>query len=151
MEIERKWIVDKGKVAHLFNFAYRIEQYYLNDLDDEWLIRVRNMMGKYTMTLKGKGLMERPEFEITIREDDFNSLVIHSKRSLTKTRFRVDLQNGIVYEIDVFDDHDFVICEIEFPTLKMAMEYEPPEWCIEEVTTDPYYTNYNLASKTNLK
>lgn len=145
MEIERKWIVDLGKVSHFFNFGYRIEQHYLNDLDDEWLIRVRNMMGKYTMTLKGKGFIERPEIEFTINEWTFEEAIAYSKRKLFKTRFRIDLNNGIVYEFDVFDDYDFVICEIEFPSVKNAVEYDPPEWCLEEVTTNPEYTNYNLA------
>ena len=46
MEIERKWLVDKAKVSELLLkgaglHRERLEQYYLNTIDDEWLIRIR--------------------------------------------------------------------------------------------------------------
>jgi adenylate cyclase len=147
MEIERKWLVDKNKIKAFTNFGYRIEQHYLNDLKDDYLIRVRDTMGTYTMTLKGKGLMIRTEFEFDIDKKQYEEMVRESKTSLKKTRFFVEIEEGIdrFYEIDVFDDYDFIICEVEFETEEDAYRFIPPTWCLEEVTEDPTYTNINLA------
>ena len=147
MEIERKWLVDKSKISAFTNFGYRIEQHYLNDIKDDWLIRVRDNMGTYTMTLKGKGLMSRPEIEVDIDKETYLDCLQYSKKSLKKTRFYVELdaENEQYYEIDVFDDHDFIICEVEFFTENLANRFVPPSWCLEEVTNNPYYTNITLA------
>ena len=147
MEIERKWLVDKSKISAFTDFGYRIEQHYLSDMEDDWVIRVRDEMGHYTLTLKGKGLMSRPEIEVDIDEKTFIECVKHSKKSVKKTRFyvEIDVENDQYYEIDVFDDHDFIICEVEFKTEEEAYEFIPPKWCLQEVTRNPDYHNVNLA------
>jgi len=146
MEIERKWLVDKSKIRAFTNFGYRIEQHYLSDIEDDWVIRVRNEMGKYTLTLKGKGLMSRPEIEVDIDEETYFKSIEHSKKCVKKTRFYVFDSNGEhCYEIDVFDDHDFILCEVEFKSEKDALTFIPPKWCLQEVTMDPDYHNVNLA------
>jgi len=147
MEIERKWLVDKNKISSFTNFGYRIEQHYINDIEDDWLIRFRNEMGSYTMTLKGKGMMSRPEIEVDIDEKTYLNAIQYSKTSLKKTRFYTEIEpeTDRYYEIDVFDDHDFIICEVEFDTLEEAYKFIPPSWCLKEVTEDPEYTNINLA------
>jgi len=147
MEIERKWLVDKNKISAFTNFGYRIEQHYLNDLEDDYLIRVRDTMGTYTMTLKGKGLMIRTEFEFDINHEQYKEMVRESKKSLKKTRFFVEIEEGSdrYYEIDVFDDYDFIICEVEFEIAEDAYAFVPPKWCLEEVTEKHDYTNINLA------
>lgn len=147
MEIERKWLVDQSKIKAFTDFGYRIEQHYLNDLEDDYLIRVRNMMGTYTLTLKGKGLMFRTEFEFDIDQKQYEEMVLESKKSVKKTRFfvEIDWPSDHYYEIDVFDDHDFIICEVEFETAEDAYKFVPPKWCLNEVTEDATYTNYYLA------
>ena len=147
MEIERKWLVDQSKIKAFTNFGYRIEQHYLNTIEDDYLIRVRDTMGTHTLTLKGKGLMIRTEFEFDIDDNQYEEMVRESKKSLKKTRFFVEIEEGIdrYYEIDVFDDHDFIICEVEFETAEDAYKFVPPKWCLDEVTEDVTYTNYYLA------
>jgi len=147
MEIERKWLVDQSKIKAFTNFGYRIEQHYLNGLEDDYLIRVRDTMGSHTLTLKGKGLMFRTEFEFDINLEQYEEMARESKKSLKKTRFFVEIEEGSdrYYEIDVFDDYDFIICEVEFETGEDAYKFVPPKWCLEEVTENPEYANINLA------
>jgi len=51
----------------------------------------------------------------------------------------------IRYEIDFYKDYDFVTCEVEFDSEEEANNFEAPDWCIKDVTYDPYYKNVNLA------
>lgn len=156
MEIERKWLVDKVKIVPLLGHGIRTEQHYINHMSDrdddpaEWLIRVRNEGSYYTLTLKGKGLMARPELEYEITEKEYLETLEYSKTSVLKTRFFIDLYPDDRncerwYEIDIFDDHDFIICELEFETIEEAAEFVPPDWCVKEVTLDSSYSNINLA------
>jgi len=147
MEIERKWIVDKEKVVPMLKVGVRIEQHYINDLNDEWLIRARKLGSVHLLTLKNEGLISRDELEYDITEDDYLETIKFSKKSVNKTRFYLDLdpEKERYFEIDVFDDHDFIICEVEFETVEEADSFVPPEWCVEEVTDDSNYQNVNLT------
>jgi len=152
MEIERKWIVDQEKILPLLKTSgVRIEQYYLNTmsdgLSDVWLIRVRRLGSVYMLTLKGRGLMTREELEYEITEEEYYNTIKHAVKGINKSRFYLVLneEKEQYYEIDIFDDYDFIICEVEFPSEIEALSFVPPEWCVKEVTNDPQYTNIMLA------
>lgn len=147
MEIERKWLVDKEKVVPMLKVGVRIEQHYINDLNDEWLIRARKIGSVHLLTLKNEGLITRDELEYDITEEDYLETIKFSKKSINKTRFYLELdpEKEKYYELDVFDDHDFIICEVEFETIEDADAFVPPEWCVEEVTDDSNYQNVILA------
>lgn len=152
MEIEKKWLVDKAKVADLLLKGYyarreRLEQYYLNTMDDEWLIRFRREANGCVLTLKSKGLLSRQELEYPIPPILFEESIKHAKTSLKKYRYTIpfDMANGLSFQIDVYDDYDFITCEVEFPNEEMANSFTPPEWCTQDVTEDRKYKNINLA------
>lgn len=158
MEIEKKYLVDKAKLpeilAHKTN-TLQIDQYYLNGITDTWLIRTRclieiypypNMFKRYYLTLKTIGLEAREELEYDITKEEFDKTILQAKTKIKKKRHNVTL-NGVKFEIDEYDDYDFVTCEIEFATeeLYMAFEVIKPNWCIQDVTKDKKYKNVNLA------
>jgi CYTH domain-containing protein len=156
MEIERKWLVDPARVNELKKLSYthfKIEQYYLSDKDDSWTIRLRKQERDCSITLKSKGLLSREEIELDITKIEFAEYVKFAKTKIIKTRYHfenneVDKTNKYphyVYEIDVYNDYDFVTCELEFDTEEEAKSFIPPDWCIKDVTADPYYKNVNLA------
>ena len=94
--------------------------------------------------------MARPELEYEITEKEYRTSLEYSKSKVLKTRFFIDLFPGEIncerwFEIDIFDDHDFIICELEFETVEEAGEFDPPDWCVKEVTSDSKYQNINLA------
>lgn len=147
MEIERKWLVDKNQILPRLKVGVRIEQHYINDLNDEWLIRARKLGSVHFLTLKNDGLMSRDELEYDITEEEYFDTIKHAVKSINKTRFYLVLNEETeqYYEIDVFDDYDFIICEVEFPSEIEALKFVPPDWCVEEVTDDSNYTNVILA------
>lgn len=147
MEIEKKYLVDKSKLPGIYSWivnTYRICQYYLNDMNDSWLIRARSMDNDFYLTLKSKGLLSREELEYKISQEDFEKTIKLAKTSLKKKRHHL-YKDGFLFEIDEYDAHDFITCEVEFQTEEEAKAFVPPSWCIQDITEDPKYKNINLA------
>ena len=151
MEIEKKWIVDKTKFDEVIKHnigSRKIEQHYMNSAVEEWIIRIRSTKdGKY-LTLKSKGLLSREELEVEIDDSQFKMMKEHALTSLKKTRYLVPHPfNYKMYicEVDVYDDYDFITCEIEFATEEEANKFKMPDWCLRDVTYDESFKNNNLA------
>jgi adenylate cyclase len=158
LEIEKKWLVDKYKCPiFLKSFNKKdldildTEQGYLEFAeDDNWIIRYRHInerginVDKYFVDLKTKGLLVREEISHRINEEEYIRGISKCKgRTIRKTRYcHMDV---VYYEIDVYKDHDFVTCEVEFKNMKEANEFVPPDWCYEDVTYDLKYKNMNLG------
>jgi len=150
MEIERKWLIDPSRVNELkkISFAHeKVEQYYLNDKNDSWIIRLRKAGSDCFITLKSKGLLSREELELHICKKDFTEFIKHAKTSIKKTRYVIELSTEILstLEMDVYDDYDFVTGEVEFDSEEEANDFVAPDWCIKDITYDPTYKNVNLA------
>jgi len=152
MEIERKWLVDKSKLPELsvkkvvadIN-VWDVIQGYLNSENDEWLIRVRSVNNFYFwLELKSKGLLSREEIRYAISNMEFQITLRECKKVVEKRRYSL-YDGDIRYEIDFYKDYDFVTCEVEFDFEEEANNFEAPDWCIKDVTYDPYYKNVNLA------
>jgi CYTH domain-containing protein len=150
MEIERKWLVDKKELENLVVSAFyqeRIEQYYLNGPNDEWVIRLRKADNEHFLTLKNKGMLSREEIEVKILKQIFENHIRLAKTKLSKTRHMIEIDPDKlgVFEVDVYDDYNFITCEVEFETEEEANAFVAPGWCIKDVTEDPKYKNINLA------
>ena len=148
MEIEKKWIVDVTKFVYLKEISaevIRIDQYYLNELKDEWTIRLRTYGEKRVLDLKSKGLLSREELTFIITKEAFDEGIKHAKKYIGKNRY-IFPYGKYICEIDVYDDHDFITCEIEFETEEDANIFVAPDWCKEDVTLDAKYKNVNLAN-----
>lgn len=160
MEIERKWLVDKDRCPGLVLYdseIRRTEQGYLNTIDDNWLIRFRmvQILGTvkkplsgeqkyYFLELKTQGLLSREELRYFISEKEYNDSISKCQGIVRKTRYCWH-DNDIYYEVDVYDDHDFVTCEVEFKSEEEANNFVAPDWCIKDVTYDQVYKNVNLV------
>lgn len=150
MEIEKKYLVDPRRIEELKEEAFlyeRIEQYYLNDKNDTWIIRLRRADNEYFLTLKNKGLLSREEIEVKISKQTFYNNIEQAKTYITKTRYTVEIDPNKIgaYEIDVYDDYEFITCEVEFDSEEEANSFVAPDWCIKDITLDPTYKNVNLA------
>lgn len=125
---------------------------------DPGVVRLRSSQPAYEdhwerfLTIKGKGSIKRPEFEVQLPEEVFEILkgLPRQGNSITKQRFR-QMHGGFVLELDVFNEqHEgLVLLEVEFKTEKEAEEYDLPSFmrCFDpqDVTNDPRYGNFSLA------
>jgi adenylate cyclase len=141
IEIERKFLVRKEALPELPQ-GDELEQGYLS-IDPA--VRVRLVARpdgtrSAALTIKGKGLLTRAEYEYPIPVEDAEAMLHLCKRSLRKVRRALG-----PFVLDHFKERDLWLAEIE---LKSESEiFSKPPWLGEEVTQDPNYSNTRLAEE----
>lgn len=142
MEIERKFLVNT--LPPLDNVPHRpIEQAYLCTAP---VIRVRRSGEKYTLTVKGEGLVAREELNLPLTAETYAHLLTKAEgRVIRKTRYLLP-DGAYTIELDLFAD-GLQLAEVEFPTLEAARAYTPPPWLGEDVSQNPAYTNAAMSKR----
>ena len=147
-EIERKFLI-KELPANLEEYKYHeLEQGYLNTAP---VVRVRKEDDDYYLTYKGKGFMEREEYNLPLTEESFNHLIkIADGIVIEMTRHYLPLSGkdeGLTVELDVFSGElsGLIIAEVEFPSEEAAKAFTPLPWFGEEKTYDSAYHNSTLS------
>jgi adenylate cyclase len=143
VEIERKFLVRTERLPKDLPEGNELEQGYLS-VDPT--VRVRLVTGPEgtrhaELTIKGKGLMSRAEFNYPIPDEDAEALLGMCARSLRKVRRRIGR-----FELDHFRDRDLWLAEIELADERER--FQRPPWLGDEVTNDPEYANSRLATPT---
>ena len=148
VEIERKFVLSELPDGFDRHPRYRIEQGYLAIADDGVEVRVRRSGPETALTVKSAPGLVRVEEEIAIDERQFASLWdLTAGRRVAKTRYLVELGDGLTAEVDVYDDalEGLLTAEIEFPSEAVSLAFRPPPWLGTEVTGDERYANRSLA------
>lgn len=158
MEIERKFTV-RELPDNLESYpVHHIEQAYLNINP---VVRVRKEDDSYYLTYKGKGLMAREEYNLTLNEEAYYHLRQKADGIIiSKKRYLIPLKNPkfsgiatppedytLTIELDIFDAplDPLILAEVEFGSKEAAESFLPPDWFLEDVTYDPAYHNSNLS------
>ena len=144
LEIERKYLIDLGKIGTLEN-GIRIKQGYLST-DKNAVVRVRVKNDKAYLTIKGANNgISRLEFEYEIPFDEANEMLdnLCKKPVIDKTRYIIK-HDIHIWEIDVFygNNEGLVVAEVELKDENEKINL--PSWIKEEVTSDNRYFNSNL-------
>ena len=143
-EIERKFLV-KELPANLEEYEFHeLEQGYLNTAP---VVRVRKEDETYYLTYKGKGFIEREEYNLPLTEDAYLHLIEKADgKIISKRRYLIPFGNYTI-ELDVFHEpfKPLIIAEVEFPSLEEANAFLPPDWFGEDVTGDYHYSNSYLS------
>ena len=103
-------------------------------------------MNDYYLTYKGKGLLAREEYNLPLTKRPIASDSKADGRIITKRRYMLPC-GPYTIELDVFlgELAPLVIAEVEFPDLKAAEGFIPPDWFGQDVTMDPAYHNSVLS------
>ena len=145
MEIERKFLV-KHLPENLEQYPHAcLEQGYLCTAP---VVRARKEGDRYVLTYKGKGLLEREEYNLPLTEEAYRHLIAKADgRIITKVRYRIPLPDGLTAELDLFagDLSGLTVIEVEFPDRARALSFVPPEWFGADVTMDGRYQNSRLS------
>jgi adenylate cyclase len=146
VEVERRFLVAGDAWRAGVARSRRIRQGYLAR-EDGITVRLRLAAGQGTLTIKGPGLLVRPEFEYPVPAAETEAMLdaLCAGRSLLKTRHDVPF-GGLMWEVDVFEGPlaGLVLAEVELPDALHAPDLPP--WAGAEVTQDPRYANAALAS-----
>jgi len=145
-EIERKFLV-KGDYKNHVSKETKIVQGFLSTVPER-TVRVRIKGDQGFLTVKGignKSGASRYEWEKEISLDDANDLMaICEPGVIDKTRFIVEANGDLVFEVDEFygENEGLTVAEIELPS--EDTEFSKPEWLGEEVTGQVKYYNSML-------
>lgn len=148
VEIERKFLVDTTRLPVTLRTSDGkcLVQGYMSA---EPAVRVRiadagTPHAQAWLTIKGKGLVTRSEFEYAIPADDAEQLLTLCAYSLIKTRYKILVGNH-TWELDEFmgPHTGLYLAEIELDSEDES--FVMPEWVTTEVTLDPRYSNAALA------
>lgn len=148
VEIERKYLIKKLPDNLAQYESHLIEQAYLCT---DPTIRVRKSDDDYYMTYKGRGLLERTEYNLPLNKDAYEKLVKKAEGNIiSKRRYIIPIDGSdLKIELDVFDDPfaPLIMAEVEFGSVEESEGFIPPEWFDKEVTEDPAYHNSNMAMR----
>ena len=152
-EIERKWLIKTEDIpydlASLKN--YHITQDYISFYPT---IRLRdiNFGEQYLLTVKthpeNGDDIARNEYETQLSVREYKNLKkMASGFTIAKTRYLHETGDGLLEEIDIFEDEfeGLAYLEIEFGDIEKAESYPSPDWVYMDVTTDSKYKNSALA------
>lgn len=144
-EIERKFLTKEIPFS-LEDFSmHHISQSYLNLSPT---IRIRQLDTQFFLTVKGKGLLSREEFELEISKEEYTELEKKAETpAVEKKRYFVPLDDGLTAEVDVYEGvlTGLITTEVEFPTEEEARSFVPLHWFGADVTEDKRYKNTSLA------
>lgn len=145
MEIERKYLIKKIPFELSDYKCRRIEQGYLSTSP---VVRVRRDNEKYYLTYKSEGLLAREEYNLPLTEDSYHHLIGKADGIIiTKDRYEIPLENGLVIELDTFhgEYEGLLLAEVEFNSIEDADTFPAPDWFGEDVTFNPKYHNSNMS------
>lgn len=150
LEIERKWLVDVQSIPYELGCLEKrkIEQFYISVNPT---IRARSVNGEsFILTVKaGTGSeLSRVENETPLSREEFEDLKpLMQGFPVKKTRYIHPLDNGLVEEIDIFEDNleGLALMELEFPDTAAAESWPTPGWAVRDVTSEKKYKNGALA------
>lgn len=144
IEVERRFLVDV--LPEPLPRPSRIVQGYLTTSPAS--VRVRSEDGVYTLTIKAGAGLVRTEIARSLSAAEFDALWdVATELRIQKRRHRVELDDGRIAELDLFDGElsGRRLVEVEFDDEAAAEAFTPPTWFGREVTTDGRYTNARLA------
>ncbi|MBE5935127.1 MAG: adenylate cyclase [Lachnospiraceae bacterium] len=157
LEIEKKYIVESlDKVMEYVDLdqctKLFIEQGYLSNNPT---IRVRKYNNDYCITYKSrikntssKDVIVNREVELPLTEESYYHMIDKIDYNLIKkTRYKIELEQGLVAELDVFDGKlkGLIMVEVEFDNEKVADKFVEPKWFGKNVSADKKYKNLFLA------
>ena len=145
LEIERKFLLKNDNWRRYADKGSAIKQGYLNS-HIERTVRIRIINKGGIITIKGKTTgVTRKEFEYKIPLADALELIkLCEKPIIEKTRYKIETETGLIWEIDEFSGQNtgLIIAEVELEQEHQSVII--PQWIGKEVSDDPRYYNANL-------
>lgn len=123
-----------------FNPDIRIRKISRND-SEEFYHTVKYILPKNN---------EREEIEQRISKERYDRIFeAIDKKPVVKERTIIDIGDGLVAEIDEFEDGSIII-EVEFPTVELMQEFEKPDWIGNEIKSNKSFSYLMFAKINNI-
>ncbi|MBO8231179.1 adenylate cyclase [Prochlorococcus marinus str. MU1402] len=147
LEIERRFLIKNDSWKKFITKKICIEQGYLSESLDNWIIRIRRTGKEYKIALKKHiESFTNFEFEYYIPQKDGKTIMSNLTNTIKKERFFLDVEKKF-WIIDRFkeDNYPLEIAEIELPNEEENLYL--PSFISKEITGLKNYTNFGLTNK----
>jgi len=146
LEIERRFLIKNDKWKEFIIKKIYIEQGYLSNSLDGWIIRVRLIGKKSKSALKKhiKGFTNF-EFEYSIPRSDAETILSNLSNTIKKDRFFLEIEKKS-WIIDCFKESNY---PLEIAEIELSNEEEDlilPSFISKEITSLTHYSNFSLAN-----
>ena len=146
LEIERRFLIKNENWKEFITKKIYIEQGYLSNSLDGWIIRVRFTDKDSKVALKKhiKGFTNF-EFEYSIPRSDAQTIMSNLSNTITKERFFLEVEKKS-WIIDCFQENNY---PLQIAEIELSNEEEDlflPSFISREITGLTHYSNFNLAN-----
>ena len=146
LEIERRFLIKNDNWKKFVNKKIYIEQGYLSQSLDGWIIRVR-LIGKNSKIALKKHIkgFTNFEFEYSIPRRDAETIISNLSGTIKKERFFLEVEKKS-WIIDCFKENN---SPLEIAEIELSSEEEDlllPSFISKEITGMTHYSNFNLAN-----
>lgn len=155
VEIELELTYLAKKIPEAINSAKpeRLLDIYVPESADRPYIRLRQKGGRYEITKKkpvnDNDSSVQTEQTIPLEREEFEALSTASSRKVSKDRYRIETVSGPA-EVDVFVSElsGLVLIDFEFDSPEDKEKFQPPDFCLAEVTQELFVAGGQLAGRT---
>ena len=147
LEIERRFLLKNDNWKEFITKKISIEQGYLSNSLDDWIIRIRCTGKDFKIAFKKH--IERFtnfEFEYSIPQKDGETIMSNLSNTIKKERFFLEVENKN-WIIDCFQENNY---PLEIAEIELSNEEEDlilPSFISKEITGIKHYSNFSLANK----
>ena len=147
LEIERRFLIKNEKWKEFITKKIFIEQGYLSNSLDGWIIRIRFNGKDFKIALKKHiESFTNFEFEYSIPQKDGETIMSNLSNTIKKERFFVEFEKKS-WIIDCFKENNYPLEIAEIELSKEEEDLKLPSFISKEITGLLHYSNFSLTRK----
>ena len=147
LEIERRFLIKNDNWKKFITEKIFIEQGYLSQSLDNWIIRIRFTGKDFKIAFK-KHLKSftNLEFEYSIPQKDGETIMSNLSNTIKKERFFLEVEKKS-WIIDCFKENNYPLVIAEIELSKEEEDLNLPSFISKEITGLKQYSNFSLANQ----
>ena len=147
LEIERRFLIKNDNWKEYITKNIFIEQGYLSNSLEDWIIRIRFTGKDFKIALKKHiESFTNFEFEYSIPRKDGEIIMSNLTNTIKKERFFLEVKQKY-WIIDCFKENNYPLQIAEIELTKEEEDFSLPSFISKEITGLTHYSNFSLAKK----
>ena len=147
LEIERRFLIKNDNWKKFITKKIVIEQGYLSNNLDDWIIRIRFTGKDFKIALKKHiKSFTNFEFEYLIPQKDGEKIMSTLSNTIKKERFFLEVDKKF-WIIDCFKENNYPLQIAEIELSNEDENLSLPSFISKEITGLRHYSNFSLASE----
>ena len=147
LEIERRFLLKNDSWKELITKKIFIEQGYISNSIDDWIVRIRLSGKDFKIALKKHiKSFTNFEFEYSIPRKDGEMIMSNLANTIKKERFFLEVEKKS-WTIDCFKENNSPLEIAEIEILKEEEALSLPSFISKEITGLTKYSNFCLSKK----